>query len=115
MLGATPSHTDPVWSHLYGASSGGSASGGQSTPGSTPQPPSDQDEPWTELEPLTKVPLMKLWNLIEALRAGGVPVLGSQMRRSGLFSGKSVDVRLRVPQRLVQEARLIVAEHLGVG
>ncbi len=79
-----------------------------------PQPPTDPEEPWVELESLKRVSIIEVWDLIEALRAGGVPVLGSKPRRSGLFSGKMIDVQLRVPERLIQEARLIVVERLGV-
>jgi len=87
--------------------------GGARAQGTTPQPSYDPNEAWVEMEPLKKVSLAQAWSLIEALRAGGVPVLGSKPRRSGLFSRKLVDLRLSVPARLLQDAKLIVFEQLG--
>jgi len=88
--------------------------GGIHVGGTTPQPATDPNEPWVELEPLTKVTIMQMWDLIEALRSSGVAVLGSKAKRSGLFSGKRIDVQLRVPQRMEQDARMIVVRELGV-
>ena len=99
--------------HL-GVDTSTSGGGGSFVPGTTPQPETDPNEPWVELEPLTKVSIVQVWNLIEALRSGGVAVVGSKPKRSGLFSGKMIDVQLRVPQRMEQDARMILTEQLGV-
>lgn len=96
------------------ATAGATADGGPFVSATTPQPATDPNEPWVELEPLTKVTIGQMWGLIEALRSGGVAVLGSKPKRSSLFSGKLIDVELRVPQRMEQDARMIVARELGV-
>lgn len=88
--------------------------GGVFVPATTPQPATDPNEPWVELEPLKKVSIAQMWGLIEALRSGGVAVLGSKPKRSSLLSGKLIDVQLRVPERMEQDARMIMAREVGV-
>jgi hypothetical protein len=109
----TPDPTDPVWQELYRSPSF-PETGGVSVGATTPQPEYDPNEPWSELPPLKKVSIARAWNLVEALRAGGVPVLGRN-KRSGLFSGKTVDVTLSVPARLVLDANRIIQKELAGG
>jgi hypothetical protein len=93
----------------------GAPAGGVAMPGTTPQPDYDPDEPWSGLPPLRKVSPAAAFDLIEALRAAGIPVLGPKARRAGLFSGGKVDVTLSVPERLRSQATLIVASHFPEG
>ena len=81
------------------------------TPGTTAQPDFDENEPWTELPALKKVSSVAVFELVEALREAGVPVIGPKAHRAGLLSGGKVTVSLSVPERLRSQATLIVASH----
>lgn len=110
----TPDPASAQWRSLYSRKSGPpSEGGGLRMPGTTPQPVSDPDEPWCELPPIRKVSPAAAFEVIEELRAAGVPVLGPKPRRSGLFSGGKVDVTLSVPERWRLRAESIVAARFG--
>jgi hypothetical protein len=110
-----PDPTDAAWSAAFASwetqpFTDSSSVGGM---GGAPQPPFDPDEPWIQLPPLTRVPAGAVFDLVQELRAAGVPVTGSPPRRSGLFSRGAVDVTLSVPTRLRDQAETIVRRTLG--
>ena len=109
-----PDPTDPVWqAHFASPSVEIETGSGIPVQATAPQPAYDPNEPWSELPPLQKVSIPTVWDLIEALRTGGVPVLGPKPRRAGLFSKGLINVTLSVPTRLVFEATRIVEKQLG--
>lgn len=108
-----PDPTDPVWQQMFASPSVPFAAEGARAGGSTPQPPFDPTEPWSDLAELKKVTVAAVSGLVEALREAGVPVRSVGLRRSGLFSGGTVNVTLSVPDRLLPEANGIVARHFG--
>jgi len=105
-----PDPTDPVWMDHF-KTPDGSSDGSIRMPATTPQPSSDPNEPWSELPALKRVSPAAVFELVEALRQAGVPVLGPKARRAGLLSGGKVNVTLSVPDSMRSQATLIVASH----
>jgi hypothetical protein len=115
-MNGTPDPTDAEWQTHYSHDSWPPpGAGGLRMPATTPQPAADPNEPWCELTPIRKVSPAAAFELIEELRAAGIPVLGPKPRRSGLFSGGKVDVTLSVPERWRLRAESIVAARFGPG
>lgn len=109
-----PSWTDPVWQQnpAFGTPTIPEAvsTGGSSAP---KQPPFDPAEPWTDLPLPDGTAIGSILELADKLRESGIPVRSAEVRRSGFFAKGKASATLSVPDRLLEDAKRLVARYLA--